>query len=170
MHPDTFETIVLSHGHLNHVTGLRGLVRRLGPPGPARPACRYCCTSTCGGAGSPVLAPRLDLPTPSRGALEQAGFTVLEDRRPSLLLDDFLLITGEVERSTGFETACPATRLAPTGNGRRTSSSRTTRPSYSTMGSRTCARHLLYTGRVPQADAGRPPTPHRSDWTETMSR
>ncbi|WP_413254211.1 MBL fold metallo-hydrolase [Streptomyces decoyicus] len=37
VHPDTFETIVLSHGHLDHVTGLHGLVRRLGRPGPIRP-------------------------------------------------------------------------------------------------------------------------------------
>ena len=30
--PDTFETIVLSHGHFDHVMGLDGLARRLGPP------------------------------------------------------------------------------------------------------------------------------------------
>lgn len=86
MHPDTFETIVLSHGHFDHVTGLHGLVRRLGQPTmpvPLHPdAWRRRRIAGPGGV--------LDLPTPSRGAIEQAGFTVIEDRGPSLLPDALL--------------------------------------------------------------------------------
>jgi 7,8-dihydropterin-6-yl-methyl-4-(beta-D-ribofuranosyl)aminobenzene 5'-phosphate synthase len=48
-----------------------------------------------------------ELPTPSKAGIEDSGFTVVEDRRPSFLLDDRLLITGEVDRTTDFETGMP---------------------------------------------------------------
>ena len=99
--PGDVETIVLSHGHWDHVTGMEGLVRALGR------------------ANLPVLIhpefwsrrrisfPGLDpaeLPSTSRSALEDAGFEIVEDRRPSFLLDGAALITGEVDRTTEFET------------------------------------------------------------------
>jgi 7,8-dihydropterin-6-yl-methyl-4-(beta-D-ribofuranosyl)aminobenzene 5'-phosphate synthase len=37
-------------------------------------------------------------------ALEGAGFEIIEERRPSFLLDGSVLITGEVDRTTEFET------------------------------------------------------------------
>jgi 7,8-dihydropterin-6-yl-methyl-4-(beta-D-ribofuranosyl)aminobenzene 5'-phosphate synthase len=49
----------------------------------------------------------LELPTPSRAAIEGAGFTVVVERRPSFLLDGMLLVTGEAERTTAFETGMP---------------------------------------------------------------
>jgi 7,8-dihydropterin-6-yl-methyl-4-(beta-D-ribofuranosyl)aminobenzene 5'-phosphate synthase len=49
----------------------------------------------------------LEIPTPSRQALEGAGFDIVEDREPSLLLDGALLMTGEVERTTEFERGFP---------------------------------------------------------------
>jgi 7,8-dihydropterin-6-yl-methyl-4-(beta-D-ribofuranosyl)aminobenzene 5'-phosphate synthase len=95
------EVIVLSHGHWDHVTGMEGVARELGR------------------AGLPVLIhpefwsrrrisfPGLDpaeLPSTSRSALEGAGFEIVEERRPSFLLDGSVLITGEVNRTTEFET------------------------------------------------------------------
>jgi 7,8-dihydropterin-6-yl-methyl-4-(beta-D-ribofuranosyl)aminobenzene 5'-phosphate synthase len=95
------EVIVLSHGHWDHVTGMEGVARTLGR------------------AGLPVLIhpefwsrrrivfPGLDpaeLPSASRSALEDAGFEIVEERRPSFLLDGSVLITGEVDRTTEFET------------------------------------------------------------------
>ena len=44
-----------------------------------------------------------ELPVPSRPALEGAGFEIVEERQPSLLLDGCALITGEVDRTTEFE-------------------------------------------------------------------
>ncbi len=41
--------------------------------------------------------------SPSRSALEGVGFEILERREPSLLLDESLLVTGEVDRTTDFE-------------------------------------------------------------------
>ena len=44
-----------------------------------------------------------ELPATSRAALEDLGFAIVEDRRPSFLLDGAALITGEVDRTTDFE-------------------------------------------------------------------
>ncbi|MGH3032926.1 MAG: MBL fold metallo-hydrolase [Gaiellaceae bacterium] len=94
------EVIVLSHGHWDHVTGMEGVAR------------------TIGRASLPVLIhpefwsrrrirfPGLEaeLPSTSRSALEGAGFEIVEEPRPSFLLDGSVLITGEVDRTTEFET------------------------------------------------------------------
>jgi 7,8-dihydropterin-6-yl-methyl-4-(beta-D-ribofuranosyl)aminobenzene 5'-phosphate synthase len=106
--PDTFEAVVFSHGHFDHVMGLDGLARRLGR------------------AILPVLLHPdfwlrrrikgpdgiFEFPTPSRPAIEGAGFTVVEDRQPSFLLDGRLLVTGEVDRTTPFETGMPPAHQA----------------------------------------------------------
>ncbi|HVW45291.1 MAG TPA: MBL fold metallo-hydrolase [Amycolatopsis sp.] len=95
LYPDTFEAVVFSHGHFDHVMGLQGVIRRLGRT--AMPV---------------VLHPdfwlrrrigTLEIPAPSRTAIEGAGFQIIEDRQPSFLLDGMLLVTGEVARTTPFE-------------------------------------------------------------------
>lgn len=43
------------------------------------------------------------LPSPSRAAVEGAGFTIVEDVAPSFLFESSVLITGEVPRETDFE-------------------------------------------------------------------
>jgi 7,8-dihydropterin-6-yl-methyl-4-(beta-D-ribofuranosyl)aminobenzene 5'-phosphate synthase len=48
-----------------------------------------------------------ELPSTSRGALEGAGFEIVEQQQPSFLLDGSLLVTGEVDRTTEFETGFP---------------------------------------------------------------
>jgi len=98
------EAVVLSHGHFDHVVGLHGLVaehgarrlplllhpdfwleRRIAPPN----------------------AEAFELPRNSRAAVQAAGFEIIEGRRPSLLLDGAVLITGEVDRTTDFERGFP---------------------------------------------------------------
>jgi 7,8-dihydropterin-6-yl-methyl-4-(beta-D-ribofuranosyl)aminobenzene 5'-phosphate synthase len=95
------EVIVLSHGHWDHVTGMEGVARTLGraalpvmihPEFWNRRRIRF-----------PGLDPA-ELPSTSRSALEGAGFEIVEERRPSFLLDGSVLITGEVGRTTEFET------------------------------------------------------------------
>ena len=99
--PTDVEVIVLSHGHWDHVTGMEGLARELGrtrlpvmihPEFWSRRRVRF-----------PGLEPA-ELPSASRSALEEMGFAVLEERQPSFLLDGAVLITGEVDRTTAFET------------------------------------------------------------------
>jgi 7,8-dihydropterin-6-yl-methyl-4-(beta-D-ribofuranosyl)aminobenzene 5'-phosphate synthase len=48
-----------------------------------------------------------ELPTTSRRALEDAGFGIIKQRQPSFLYDRSVLITGEVDRVTGFEKGFP---------------------------------------------------------------
>lgn len=48
--------------------------------------------------------PEWELPTLSRASLEREGFEVIERRQPSVLLDGSVLITGEIDRTTDFET------------------------------------------------------------------
>ena len=95
------EVIVLSHGHWDHVTGMEGLVKALGrtqlpvmihPEFWNRRRIRF-----------PGLDPA-ELPATSRSALEEMGFAIVEERQPSFLLDGAVLITGEVDRTTAFET------------------------------------------------------------------
>jgi 7,8-dihydropterin-6-yl-methyl-4-(beta-D-ribofuranosyl)aminobenzene 5'-phosphate synthase len=98
--PGEIDVIVLSHGHWDHTTGMNGLASALGR------------------AELPVLIhpefwsrrriaiegrEPLELPTTSRGALEGAGFEIVEQEQPSFLLDRSLLVTGEVDRTTDFE-------------------------------------------------------------------
>lgn len=95
------EVIVLSHGHWDHVTGMEGVTAALGQAGLpllihpefwARRRIKF-----------PGLEPA-ELPSTSRSALEGAGFEIVEERQPSFLLDGSVLITGEVDRTTEFET------------------------------------------------------------------
>lgn len=102
--PETFETVVLSHGHFDHVMGLDGLATRLGPRN--LPLVLHPDSWTRRRLMVPGGAD-WELPVPSRAGIEGAGFTIIEDRQPSLLLDGVLLVTGEVDRTTTFETGLP---------------------------------------------------------------
>jgi 7,8-dihydropterin-6-yl-methyl-4-(beta-D-ribofuranosyl)aminobenzene 5'-phosphate synthase len=102
--PRDVEAIVCSHGHFDHTAGLDGLTRHLGRTGlpvlihPDFWNRRRVCI--------PGREPE-EIPTTSRRALEEAGFTVVEERQPSFLLDNAVLVTGEVDRTTGYEPGFP---------------------------------------------------------------
>jgi 7,8-dihydropterin-6-yl-methyl-4-(beta-D-ribofuranosyl)aminobenzene 5'-phosphate synthase len=96
--PGDIETIVLSHGHWDHVAGMES--RRSSD----ERTCPYSSTPPSGDVGAiPDLEP-VELPATSRSALEGAGFEIVEERHPAFLLDGSVLVTGEVDRTTPFET------------------------------------------------------------------
>jgi 7,8-dihydropterin-6-yl-methyl-4-(beta-D-ribofuranosyl)aminobenzene 5'-phosphate synthase len=98
------EAVVLSHGHFDHAGGFPGLARLRRRDG-----------------GLPLTLHPLvwsrrrvifsgqewQLPTLRRSSLEAEGFAVVERRQPSVVLDGSVLITGEVDRTTDFETGMP---------------------------------------------------------------
>lgn len=106
--------IVLSHGHFDHAGGLAGLAARRG----ARrlPMTVHPLVWSRRRLAVPGLEPA-DMPTLSKRALAAEGFDVIERRRPSLLVDGSVLITGEVDRTTDFERGMPAPHQAWDGSG-----------------------------------------------------
>jgi 7,8-dihydropterin-6-yl-methyl-4-(beta-D-ribofuranosyl)aminobenzene 5'-phosphate synthase len=102
--PGSIEVIVLSHGHFDHTAGLDGFVRAVGRT--SLPVIIHPEFWNRRRIVIPGHAP-VELPTTSRLALEGAGFTIIEDRQPSFLFGGSVLITGEVDRTSGFEPGFP---------------------------------------------------------------
>jgi 7,8-dihydropterin-6-yl-methyl-4-(beta-D-ribofuranosyl)aminobenzene 5'-phosphate synthase len=102
--PGSVEAIVLSHGHFDHTAGLDGFVRAVG-----RASLPVIIHPEFWSRRRLVIPSRdpVELPTTSRRALEGAGFTIVEDRQPSFLFGGSVLITGEVDRTSGFEPGLP---------------------------------------------------------------
>ncbi|HXG36013.1 MAG TPA: MBL fold metallo-hydrolase [Dehalococcoidia bacterium] len=98
------EAIVLSHGHYDHTTGLDGIVRALGRPN--LPVIIHPEFWSKRRIAMPGREP-FEIPSTSKAALLGAGFEVIEERQPSFLLGESVLITGEVDRSTEFEKGFP---------------------------------------------------------------
>ncbi len=98
------QAIVLSHGHADHAMGLPGLIDRLGPrklPLVLHPDAYL---------ERRVVLPdgtTLALPPPRKSDLRREGIEVMEEVGPSLLVDGMVLISGEVARTTPFETGFP---------------------------------------------------------------
>jgi 7,8-dihydropterin-6-yl-methyl-4-(beta-D-ribofuranosyl)aminobenzene 5'-phosphate synthase len=97
-------SIVLSHGHADHHGGLEGLFRRLGRrrmPVVLHPDIWR---------ERRVIFPtgvEIRMPPPNRGDLEREDWDIIEERGPSLLLNDAILVTGQVPRVTEFEKGFP---------------------------------------------------------------
>lgn len=102
--PKDIETVVLSHGHFDHTTGLDGLAHMLG-----RTNLPLIIHPEFWNRRRLMIPGRdpIEIPTTSKSALQGVGFDVIEDRHPSFLLNGSLLITGEVDRTTSFEHGMP---------------------------------------------------------------
>ncbi len=102
--PKELHTIVLSHGHADHTRGLMGMIERLGErkmPLLLHPDAFL---------ERKVIFPdghEINLPPPDRRVLSQDGIEFIEERGPSYLLGGFVLVTGQVHRTTDFETGFP---------------------------------------------------------------
>jgi 7,8-dihydropterin-6-yl-methyl-4-(beta-D-ribofuranosyl)aminobenzene 5'-phosphate synthase len=101
--PGEIETIVLSHGHFDHVMGLNGLARELQP---LPPLVVHPDAWRRRRVAIPGRKP-FELPATDEEKVRAAGFQVIEAREPRSLLDGGLLVTGEIERTTGFERGLP---------------------------------------------------------------
>ncbi len=102
--PKELHAIVLSHGHADHTQGLMGLVERLGSrkmPLLLHPDALL---------ERKVIFPdghEINLPPPDYRVLSHEGIELIEERAPSYLLGGLIMVTGQVHRSTDFETGFP---------------------------------------------------------------
>lgn len=102
--PGSIQAVVLSHGHADHAMGLPGLIDRLGSrnmPLVLHPDAYL---------DRKLVLPNgaeLSLPAPKIQDLRQENIEIIESVGPSMLIDDMLLISGEVARTTDFEQGFP---------------------------------------------------------------
>jgi 7,8-dihydropterin-6-yl-methyl-4-(beta-D-ribofuranosyl)aminobenzene 5'-phosphate synthase len=106
------QAVVMSHGHFDHAGGIAGLAER---GTRTLPMVLHPLVWTRRRMAVPGN-PRYELPSLSRRALTAEGFDVIERRRPSLLVDGCVLLTGEIDRTTDFEHGMPPTHQAWTGS------------------------------------------------------
>ena len=101
---DDVRTVVLSHGHADHHGGLEGVFARVGRrrmPLVLHPDAWK---------QRKIVFPtgvEVRMPPPSHNDLDREGWEIIEERGPSLLLEDSVLITGQVDRVTDFEKGFP---------------------------------------------------------------
>jgi 7,8-dihydropterin-6-yl-methyl-4-(beta-D-ribofuranosyl)aminobenzene 5'-phosphate synthase len=99
------ETIVLSHGHMDHTGALYPIAESLGRPIPlvlhpdAFLSPRYFGLED----GRKLVFPQ----TISRHEMEKRGIEVIERKNPSLIAEDTIAVTGEIEWVTDFEKGLP---------------------------------------------------------------
>ena len=104
INPSDIQAIILSHGHADHAMGLPGLVDRLGSqhlPLVLHP--------------DAYLERKLVLPNgtelflnpPKRSDFRRENIELIEQISPSMLIDNMVLVSGEVARTTEFEKGFP---------------------------------------------------------------
>ena len=96
--------IAISHGHVDHHGGLEGLFRRHGPM--KLPLIIHPDAWRDRKLVFPTGA-EMHLPPPRQNDLEREGLTVIEERGPTLLIDEAVLVSGQVERVTSYEKGLP---------------------------------------------------------------
>jgi metal-dependent hydrolase (beta-lactamase superfamily II) len=104
INPADIQAIVCSHGHFDRTAGLAGLLRVLGSS--RMPVVIHPHFWRRRRLMFPGRDP-MELPTMSVSALRDGGFDVVEAAEPSFVLDDSVLITGEVPRVSGYEPGFP---------------------------------------------------------------
>jgi len=100
VNPSDLQAIVLSHGHADHTLGLLGMAQQRG-----RRALPLVIHPEAFRTRKVVFPDghEIRLPPPSRADLEAEGMAVIEEMGPSYLLENMVLITGQVPRQTEFE-------------------------------------------------------------------
>ena len=106
--PRDLRAVILSHGHADHHGGLEGIIRRIGRRG--LPLILH----PDAWRERKVVFPtgvEIYMPPPSHNDLDREGVDIIEEVGPSLLLDDTVLVTGQVERVTTFEKGFPLQQM-----------------------------------------------------------
>jgi 7,8-dihydropterin-6-yl-methyl-4-(beta-D-ribofuranosyl)aminobenzene 5'-phosphate synthase len=102
---EEIETIVISHGHMDHTGSLDGILEKIPGTIPLvlHPGAFQYPRYTRTPDGSKRLFPR----TLVKKDLEQKNVEIVESKTPITIADDMIMVTGEVERTTPFEKGMP---------------------------------------------------------------
>ena len=99
------ESIVLSHGHMDHLGSLNVLLEKMPKPMPllvhpyAFTSPRYVSRKDGGKDRFPIMLDRREI--------EKRGGQIKETAGPTLICEDTIMVSGEVERATSFEKGMP---------------------------------------------------------------
>jgi 7,8-dihydropterin-6-yl-methyl-4-(beta-D-ribofuranosyl)aminobenzene 5'-phosphate synthase len=99
------EVVISSHGHIDHAGGLLNMRKKMNakqkiPLHLHEHAFRNRLVRFQDGR-------ILSLPAPNRSILIKAGYNIVEKQSPTLLMEDSVLVTGEVPRTNDFEKGFP---------------------------------------------------------------
>jgi len=110
---ETIEAVVISHGHMDHTGSLYPILDKIPGRIPLvlHPGAFVYPRYTAAPDGSKRLWPR----TLVRDDLKQKNVKLVESKTPTLIADDRIMVTGEVERKTGFEKGMPNALLEKDG-------------------------------------------------------
>jgi 7,8-dihydropterin-6-yl-methyl-4-(beta-D-ribofuranosyl)aminobenzene 5'-phosphate synthase len=102
---EQIEAIVLSHGHMDHTGSFYTLMDQISKKVPVvvHPGAFHSPRYFGLDDGRRLLFPR----TLVREALEERDVEILESKGPTLILEDMVAVTGQVERTTDFEKGLP---------------------------------------------------------------
>lgn len=105
--------VILSHGHYDHTLGLSGLMERFGSQEVSL------IFHPDAGLERKVVMPdghEVIISPPKLADLGRGNITFLERNNPTLLLDNMLLVSGEIARTTSFEKGFPIHYTKRNGN------------------------------------------------------
>ena len=102
---EEIEAIVLSHGHMDHTGTLYGVLDKIPHKVPLviHPGIFRYPRYTRRPDGAKSIWPR----TLVRDELNEKNVDIIESKTPVCLVDDMIMVTGEVERTTSFEKGMP---------------------------------------------------------------
>jgi 7,8-dihydropterin-6-yl-methyl-4-(beta-D-ribofuranosyl)aminobenzene 5'-phosphate synthase len=102
---EDIEVIVLSHGHMDHTGSLNAILDKIPGTIPLviHPGAFAYPRYTRQPDGSKNIWPQ----TLKRDALAQKNVEIVESETPTLIADEMIMVTGEVERTTAFEKGMP---------------------------------------------------------------
>jgi len=112
--PNEMEAIVLSHAHMDHTGSLHPILQKISNPIPlvVHPDAFLYPRFVEEKDGSRRRFPR----TLVREDLDRRNVEILESKTPTPILDETILVTGEVERTTEFEKGMPNALIERDGN------------------------------------------------------
>jgi 7,8-dihydropterin-6-yl-methyl-4-(beta-D-ribofuranosyl)aminobenzene 5'-phosphate synthase len=102
---EDIDAIVLSHGHMDHTGSLNAILDKIPGRIPLviHPGAFQYPRYTRQPDGSKNIWPR----TLAKDELEQKNVDLIESETPTLIVNDMIMVTGEVERTTPFEKGMP---------------------------------------------------------------